>query len=154
MNDYKVKVVEFPEKRLVGMKVSTTMSKAEVDCPAIWHTFGPRIVEIVSGNCPGSYGLSIMLNEQDFDYWAAVESDFADPLPGGMARIKIPAGLYAKAEVPNLESLGPAYMYLYDKWLKDQSEYTADYKAAGFEFYPPNWQPAEALEIFMPLIKA
>ena len=54
MNDYKVKVVEFPQKRLVGMKVGTTMSKAQVDCPAIWQTFGPRIDEIVSGDCPGS----------------------------------------------------------------------------------------------------
>lgn len=152
MNDYKVKVVEFPQKRLVGMKVGTTMSKAQVDCPAIWQTFGPRIDEIVSGDCPGSYGLSLMLNEQDFDYWAAVESDLADPLPSGLARVEIPAGWYARAEVPNLEGLGPAYMYLYDQWLKESGN-TANYQAAGFEFYPPNWQPAEALEIFMPLIK-
>ncbi len=152
MSEYKVTVVEYPAKRLVGMKVRTSMHKAQQDCPALWQTFGPRIGELSPADCgyPGSYGVSVMLNAEDFDYWATVEMPSA-AVPAGMDCIDIPAGQYATCTVPNLEKLGDAYMYLYGEWPKSQTGCTFNGQAPCFELYPPNWQCQDSFEIFMPL---
>ncbi len=33
------------------MAIETDMSKAGTDCPALWHTFGPRICGDLKGLC-------------------------------------------------------------------------------------------------------
>ncbi len=152
---FSVSIAEYSAKRLVGMKVRTTMQKAQFDCPSNWRTFGPRIVEIpaCSGGGQGAYGVSLMLNENDFDYWAAVEASPQIAVPDGMETVDIPAGLYAKCAVANLEQLGEAYMYVYGTWIREQAEYTLDEKAPCFESYPPNWRINDAFEIYVPLKK-
>lgn len=123
--NFEVAVVEFPTKHLIDMKVSTDMQKAQTDCPTMWQTFGPRIVEIPGGGCvgKGAYGVSIMLNENDFDYWAAVEAASGTAMPDGMAAFDFPAGLYAKCRIASLENLGEAFTYVYGLWIFDQPEY-------------------------------
>lgn len=49
MEKYDVTVVEYPAKRLVGLKVRTSMQHAAEDCPALWMTFGPRMGEVPAG---------------------------------------------------------------------------------------------------------
>lgn len=71
-------VVKLKEKRVVGIKVATTMEKAARDCPALWMTFGPRmrkeLVPLDILNPSGeSYGVSVMTSKTGFDYWTAVE---------------------------------------------------------------------------------
>ena len=153
MSQYQVTVVECPARHLTGMKVRTTMSKAQQDCSGLWYSFGPRIGELLSADsgCPGSYGISVMLSAEDFDYWAAVETAASIAVPAGMATIDLPAGWYAKCTVPGLEKIGEGYTWLYETWPQSQGEYTYDERAACFELYPANWQPTEAFEIYMPL---
>ncbi len=155
MEKYDVVVAECPARRLVGIKVQTTMAKAAEDCPAIWDVFGRRMDEAAAPEsaCKGSFGVCVMLNAEDFDYWAALEADPSAAVPQGMAVIELPAGLYAKAAVPNLEKLGEAYTFLYEKWLKEQTAYACDEAAPSFEWYPPDWQPSDALEVFMAVRK-
>ena len=154
MSQFQVTVVDYSAKHLTGTKVRTTMSKAQQDCTALWQSFGPRMGELLSaGGYSGSYGVSVMLNAEDFEYWAAVESAPAAAVPAGMANIDLPAGKYAKCAVPSLEKLVDAYMYLYEGWIKSQTEYTYDEKAPCFELYPPNWQMSDAFEVYMPVKK-
>ena len=153
--NFEVTVIEFPATHLVGVKVRTNMQKAQADCPAIWQTFGPRIVEIPCGDCigKGAYGVSVMLNENDFDYWAAVEAAPETALPNDMASFDLPGGLYAKCSVTSLEKLGEAYMYIYGPWISGQSEYELNMQAPCFELYPQNWRLDTAFEVYVPVTK-
>lgn len=155
MSQYQVTIVERPAVHLTGMKVKTTMQKAMLDCPALWQGFGSRIAELqpVGNPCFGSYGVSAMLNAEDFEYWAAIETMPSSAVPAGMATLDLPAGLYACCTIASIEKLGEGYTYLYEAWPDSQSEYTYDERAVCFELYPINWQPTDALEIYVPLKK-
>ena len=152
---FEVTVVEFPEKHLVGMKVGTSMQKAQMDCPALWQIFGLRINEIPAkdGRSTGSYGLSIMTSESDFDYWAAVEADPKTTIPADMGTIGIPGGLYAKSTIANLSQLSEAFTFVYGDWIQSQSEYALNLAAPCFEIYHPNWQWEDTLDIYVPVMK-
>ncbi len=153
---FDITIVEFPAKRLVGMKVRTNMQNAAADCTALWQTFGPKSNELTGGKCAGEpgYGLSFMLNENDFDYWAANEVLSETTAPEGMGVVDIPAGLYAKCGVPSLAQLSEAYMFVYGQWIAGQSEYGLDMNGVSFELYPPNWDMNSGLEIYVPVRKA
>jgi AraC family transcriptional regulator len=150
MMKYDVTVIQYPAKRLIGLKVQTTMSKASADCPALWDVFGPQMggLQAAGNTQAGSFGVCVMLNAEDFDYWAAVEANVSTAVPPGMGGIDLQAGLYARALVPNLEQLGDAYTYLYTEWNKEQAAYACDETLPCFEWYPPDWRPAGAFEIF------
>ncbi len=155
MSDFKVTVVDHPAKRLIGMKVRTSMRKAQEDCPALWQAFGPRISEFLpaGGDCKGSYGLSVMITAEDFHYWAAVEAGPVTEVPPGMEAIDIPAGQYATCAVPGLDKLTGAYMFIYGTWLNGQSGYALNEQAPCFEQYPPDWQLTDGFALFMPVKK-
>lgn len=156
MDQYAVTVVEYPAKRLVGVKVVTTMQRAKTDCPALWQTFCPRASELFksAGECKGFFGVSVMINTEEFEYWAATEIESSADIPAGMARIDIPAGQYAKCAVPSLEKLGDVYMHLYSDWLKEHPAYAYDERHPCFELYPPNWQVNDSFDVFMAVKKA
>ena len=147
MNGFEIKVVDFPAKRLMGIKVRTTMAKAKEDCSALWHSFCPKMQEVEDG--PG-YGISIMINAEDFDYWAAAEVP-AGAAPASMESVTIPAGAYARCTVPNLESIGAGYMFMYQTWLGGQQEWKLNEQAPCFELYPADWNPTKPFDLFMPV---
>lgn len=151
---FEITVVELPAKHLIGMSVRTDMRKAQTDCPAVWQTFGPRIAGIPGrdGAGQGAYGVSFMLNENDFDYRAAVEAAPGTTVPDGMAAFEIPSGRYARCGVASFEQLGEAYMYVYGQWAPGQSEYALNMQAPCFELYPPNWSPGDAFEVYVPVV--
>lgn len=154
MSKYEVSVVECPARHLIGMNVQSSMSKAPIDCPAIWQSFGPRMGELCAAeDSAGSFGVSVMLSAENFVYWAALEAKADTAVPRGMGSLDIPAGLYAKVRVPNLEKLGEGYCFIYNEWPGEQSEYIGDETIPCFEYYPPDWQPEDALEIFMAVKK-
>jgi AraC family transcriptional regulator len=152
---FEVSVVEFPAKHLIGTKVRASMQSSSTDCPALWQAFAPRIAEISTGNESGNvaFGVSVMVNDNDFDYWAAVEALSSVAVPAGMQTTEISAGLYAKCSVANMEKLGEAFMYVYTQWTHEQSEYRLNMNAPCFELYPPGWQPDNAVEIYSPVLK-
>lgn len=145
MSEFKVTVVDYQAKHLTGIKVRTSMSKAQQDCPAIWGKLCPKIAGIEA--MPG-YGVAIMLNEVDFDYWAAVEAP-EGPLSADLERVDIPAGKYAVCSVPNLASLGQAYTFIFEKWLGGQQTYAYNEQAPCFEVYPASWSPEAPFSIYM-----
>jgi AraC family transcriptional regulator len=149
---FEVTVVDFPAKHLIGMKVRTDMQKAQTDCSTLWQTFGP--IEIPGYDCTGgAYGIYIMLNENDFDYWAAVETSSSVAVPDGMQSVALPAGPYAKCTAASLEKLGEVYMYLYGEWITQQQEFTPNVQAPSFELYPSNWQMNGAFDVYVPVNK-
>ncbi len=152
MSDFTITVVDCPAKSLVGMKVRTTMQKAQADCPALWQEFGPRIDALCpGGGCTGAYGLSAMINETEFYYWAAVEAEAFAEVPAGLERADLPAGRYAACPVPNLEKLAEAYTHLYTTWLPSAPGYVINEQAPCFELYPSNWQLSDAFALYMPV---
>lgn len=154
MSQYPVSVINFPAKRLLGMNVRITMQTAAQDCPALWMRFGPRITELLpAGSVQESYGVNEMLGADECAYWATIEAVASLEQAADMASIDLPAGPYAQCTVSSLEKLMDAYTYLYEVWPTSQNEFTADLQAASFEKYPPNWQIADALEIYLPLKK-
>ncbi|MFD1259814.1 GyrI-like domain-containing protein [Entomomonas asaccharolytica] len=151
-------VVELPEIQVAGITVDTDMEKAMIDCPALWHTFAPRIcseladcVEI--SKTGDSYGISKMIDENRFTYWAAVQITQINTLPADFKTMTIPAGLYVKAQVPNLDMLGEALTAMYMQWPQSQTEYQLDMQGVSLERYEHNWQPNDPLEIFAAVIK-
>ena len=147
MSGFEVSVVNLAAKQLVGIKVRTSMAKAKEDCPALWHNFCPRMQKIEEGE---GYGISFMINEQDFDYWAAAEAP-KGACPSGLEPVELPAGEYARSVVPNLESIGEGYMFMYQSWLTAQGDWKLNEQAPCFELYPAVWTPAMPFELFMPV---
>ena len=146
MNEFEIKVVDFPAKQLMGIKVRTNMAKAKVDCSALWQSFCPQMPKIYGKE---SYGVSIMLNAQDFDYWAAVEAD--EQIPAGIETTAIPSGSYARCTVPNLESIGAGYLFLYQTWVGAQQEWKINEQGPCFELYAADWNPGMPIDLFMPV---
>ena len=149
MSGFEVSIVDYSAKQLVGIKVRTSMAKAQQDCPALWQNFCPHMPDIFATN---GYGISIMLNAQDFDYWAAAEAP-EGVCPPGLEHVAIPAGSYARCIVPNLESLGAGYMFMYQTWLAAQTEWKLNEQAPCFELYPADWNPTTPFEVYMPVAR-
>ena len=150
--EFKVAVNDQPPRRLVGLKVRTTMADAPKDAPLLWERFGPRMPE-ASGikDSQGSYAPCVMIDEQSLYYWATVEAPADRPLPEGMEVFLLPAGAYAGIALPTLAELGAAYTYLYGEWPGTQAEYAVDTRAPCYEYYPPNWTPNGSLEVCVPV---
>lgn len=158
MSAISVFVSQRPQLRLFGVFVRTSMSKASVDCPKLWaNVFGPRMHEISGaklGEYPGpSYGISVMLDEHNFDYWAAMPAREGQVLPEGMQVIELPAGLYAGCVIPSLAQLGEAFTYLYGTWPQTVKDYALNMQAPGFEYYDQRYQESGALEVYAPVLK-
>jgi len=151
-----VTVQEFPARHLTGMVVRTNMQKASIDCPAIWQTFGPRLVSFPNSTLiTEAYGVSFMVGtDGTFDYWAAAETPANAPVPDDMKTIELPAGLYACTFAPNLEQMEMAYQEIYTEWSKRQTEYVVDMQAPCAEVYRTGWQPSEPFELWVPVIPA
>ena len=158
MSTFAVSVTQRPHTRLFGISVRTDMSKAPVDGHHLWEkVFAPRMHEI-SGKKPDeyhgpSYGIAVMIDEQYFDYWAAMPAPEGLPLPEGMRQIELPAGLYAGCEVSSLAQLGEAYCYLYEAWPKTVKEYALNMQAPSFEYYDQRFCESGALEVYVPVLK-
>ena len=121
------------------------MAKAQEDCPALWQRF---CTDCAQGMPAASFGVSVMLDAENFDYWAAVE-DKDGRLPADMEHVDIPAGKYAVCSVPNLASIGEAYMFIFQKWLASQQAHAYNEQSPSFELYPPHWSPENPFEIYV-----
>ena len=145
VSEFTVTIVEYPAKRLTGIKVRSNMAKAQEDCLALWQRFCPDCTQDMPA---AAFGVSVMLDAENFDYWAAVE-DKDGRLPADLEHVDIPAGKYAVCSVPNLASIGEAYMFIFQKWLASQQAYAYNEQAPSFELYPPHWSPENPFEIYV-----
>ena len=156
MATFTVTVVERPAVRTAGLKVRTSMAKASQDCPAIWQNeFGPRMESFPADPAhPGqSYGASIMLDSENFDYWAVMPIAPGAQVPEGMDILEIPGGLYAECKLLSLKELGDAYTYIYGDWIKEQGKYALNMQAACLELYTWDFMKTGELTIYCPLLE-
>ncbi|MDR0499037.1 MAG: GyrI-like domain-containing protein [Holophagales bacterium] len=147
---FETSIVEFPTKKLVGMKVRTSMEKAGADGGALWQAFTPRMSEVCK-EPKGMFGVSVMVSESEFDYWAALEMTPEEPLPEGMGEVTILKGAYVRCTVPSIEKMGDAYMYLYTEWSGGQTKYVINQEASAFEHMPGDWQMGKPFDIYVPI---
>ena len=157
MSIFTVSVTERPVTRLFGVSVRTDMTNAPMDCSDLWENiFGPRMHEISgekSDEYHGpSYGISVMLDSQYFEYWAAMEAPEGMALPTGMKQFEIPASLYASCLVPSIANMGEAYTYMYE-WPRTQEKYILNMQAPCFEYYDNRFGESGVFELFLPVVK-
>lgn len=156
MSKFTVAVVERPPIRTAGLKVRTSMQKAMQDCPALWEKeFGPRMESfpVDPQFADQSYGVSIMVDSEAFDYWAVMAIDPAAQLPDGMDYLQIPGGLFVECHLASLAELGDAYTYIYMDWGKNQKKYALNMQGASYELYTCEFMSSGKLSIYCPVVE-
>lgn len=153
MSEYSVTVTEYAAKRLIGIAGRTSMAKANIDCPALWQAFCPHFDKLGPQKGPGSYGASVMINTEEFVYWATVEWAVEKPVPEGLDSLMVPAGPYARLTVLDLARVSEAYTFMYETWLSGRTEFSYAMDRPCLEFYPDGWKMNDPFEILMPLVK-
>lgn len=145
---FTIEVVTREAVRVVGMKVRTDMASAPDDCPRLWREiFGPRMPEVATFPGP-SYGASLMVDEEHFDYWAALPYREGDPVPPGMALLDLAGGLYAECRLESLADLAAGYQFLFES---RSDRYEARFDVPGYEFYPADHMSTGRLSLCVPL---
>lgn len=146
-NEIKIELEERPPCRLAGRRVRTNLAAAGADCPRLWETFTPRMAEMASW--PGeSYGVSVMVDENEFDYWAALPLRPGDSLPPGLEVLDLPGGLFARRRLSDLGELPRAYEDFYGRPLPG-CEPRCD--AASFELYPADHAQSGLFSLHVPV---
>lgn len=155
MPQFDITIVSRPAIICAGDKVVTTMKNASIACPALWEKFGPRMCSAPANpEFPDeSYGASVMLNENDFEYWAVMPLAPGAEVPQGMEKITLPAGEYAHCSLPSLKELGDAYTYIYGDWAKTRKDYGLDMQGVSYELYRSDFMKTGKLAIYCPLVK-
>ena len=154
MADIAIKVVECPLIRTAGMKIRTTMANALKDCPELWEKrFGPRMAEFPShpARQGESYGASVVIEEDVFDYWAVMPLADGAAAPEGMKELSLPAGLYAVCDVPSLDELMGCYGAIYQKWLPGNAKYAMDLSRPCYELYGPEYLSTGKFLLYCPV---
>lgn len=155
MPQFQINVVTRPAIKTAGLKVATTMEKASVDCPKIWsEDFGPRMMDFPADPAypDQSFGVSIMLDQHNFDYWAVMPLREHAGVPDGMETLEIAGGLYAECHLNSLEELGDAYNYVYLQWAPAQEKYAVNMQGASYELYTSDFMKTGKLSIYCPLL--
>jgi len=147
---FTINVVEREAIKIVGLKVRTSMQTSMTDCPALWEKdFGPRMPELAT--YPGlSYGASQMVDQENFDYWAALTYREGDPVPSGMGLLDLAAGPYAECPVESLADLAEAYQYIFFSWAGGAMD-KFRHDAPSYELYPADHCATGRLTLYMPL---
>lgn len=156
MPEFTVKVVERPMLKTAGFKVSTTMEKAAVDCPKIWDdTFAPHMISFPADPARPceTYGVCVMTNETDFDYWAVMPLAPGAKIPDGMSGLDIQGGLYAECPVTSIKEVNAAFAYLYTNWPASQNEYAVNFQLPGYEFYTEDFIKNGSLTLRCPVTR-
>lgn len=155
------RITHVPQKKFIGMKIKTTMDKGQQECSALWVFFGPRVEKelaptgyIIPNN--ESYGISSMISETEFYYWAAVElkEDATAPeLPLDMEIFELKVHDYVVRTSHGLNEISQTYSALYMEWPSSQSEYDLDFMSPCFEHYKGDFTPASSFDIYVPIKK-
>jgi predicted transcriptional regulator YdeE len=156
MQQHQVAVVNRPAIRTAGFKVRTDMAKASRDCPGLWEErFGPVMETFPADPArpDESYGVSVMVDDSAFDYWAVMPiADGAD-IPEGMDVLTLPEGIYAECALASLSELGDALNYIYGPWIAGQEKLTLNMQGACYERYTSDFSNSGRLVIYCPLLE-
>ncbi len=155
MQKFSIAIVERPDIGTAGLKVRTNMAKAHEDCSALWRdAFGPRMDAFPADPAyPGqSFGVSVMLDQENFDYWAVMPLAPGAAVPAGMATFDLPAGAYAECRVASLDELVGAYTYVYGEWASAPGSRPLDFSRPCYELYRPEFLTTGAFSVYCPVM--
>lgn len=118
------KIIEFAEKKVIGVKCTTTLKNNTIG--ELWEEYMRRFQEIPNKTeerlCIGiclPMECSECNEETPFDYIAASPVTSFDNVPEGMVTYTIPKGSYAAfIHKGPLENLRETYDYIFGEWLK------------------------------------
>ncbi|KAK6025068.1 transcriptional regulator, effector binding domain protein [Ostertagia ostertagi] len=150
-----LKIIDRPAAVIVvGLQIRATPMSPDI--PALWPRFIDRVAEIGHPlEERVTYGVmqAVADGGDRFDYLAGIAVTTADTLPDGMARVVLPAGLYAVFSYP-LSGLAAGFGEIYERllpgsgWVQRPGPYFERY---GPDFCPDD--PASLVEIYLPVSK-
>lgn len=149
-------IVTLPKVTIAGIHVSTDITNASKECPALWLNFGEHVVgkligsPILDSNYNDNvYGASIALSESRFEYWAGCAITSTDGLPTELDYLILEAGDYVTCTVEQIEQIVPAYDSIYKKWSAETTKYELDLQFPCFEQYVKDWSPGMPFNIYV-----
>lgn len=155
MPEFTIAIVERPALKTAGLKVATDMQQCAADCSRLWEKeFGPRMMNFPADpKYPNeSYGVSIMIDQNRFDYWAVMPLREGATIPEGMEPLDIAGGIYAECRLNSLKELGDAYNYIYTDWAPKQDKHVLNMQGACYELYTPDFMKTGMFTIYCPLL--
>ncbi|MDR1519769.1 MAG: diguanylate cyclase [Planctomycetota bacterium] len=154
-DDPSITVLPFLTEHLVGIKTSTTLNNARLDCPALLESFLHSRMRLCPMNREArSYGVVFITNfvTGNFDYWAAMPLAGRLQPPPGLSRLEIPAGLYALHQVKTNIDFTDVYDYLYGPWISSLKDYRLDLTRPSFELYTDESHDKGFVTIHIPVL--
>lgn len=137
MSDLHPSIVRFEGKKIHGLLAAgVTMADPGPACAALWK----KLIGMVPLKGLEVYGISLNMGPQVFDYFAGAPLAKAASLPENLLVQDIPAGMYARCPIPNMEEMRAAYTLLYqENWAAGHTEYTVNMLRPCFELYPADY---------------
>lgn len=154
--EFAIFVAQHPEKKLIGMKVRTSMQTCQEDAPRLWYDqIAPILAQLYpEGNCL-TWGASRAYDAAtgNFDYWAAFVLPEGQPMPEGFEKLTLPSGLYAQCQLNAIAEIHTAYHYLYSRWLPSHPDHLCQEDGICFEAYPADFLKTGQLSLHIPVRK-
>ncbi|MEP1151510.1 MAG: GyrI-like domain-containing protein [Balneola sp.] len=154
-------ILILPAKRLVGMKIETSVSNYMA--PALWQKFMPRVKEIKNGIGTQKYSIQIYSElfdysnfnpNRSFTYWAATEVSSFDSIPDGMEALELMEGKYALfIHKGTMESFPKTLGYIYEEWLPTSGfsvDHRPHFELLDERYLGPNHPDSEE-EVWVPI---
>ncbi len=145
-------IKSYPAFKIVGLKGSYT-PETNVNIPALWERFMPRLDAIKHRTGDLSFGLCNPSRLPEFDYYAAVQVDSLDDVPEGMHGFEVAEHRYAVfTHKGRLVNLRETVAYIWGTWIPG-SVYTSP-ALPDFELYGEQFDPGSddsELEIYIPI---
>lgn len=139
------KFIETEEIRVIGMMANFN-DETKKGIPDLWSTFAPRMGEIAARIEGTTYGVCFpaALDEDNFDYMAAVPAENFDDVPEGMVARTIPPHRFAvfthKTGDDTLHNdLQKSVQYIWGTWLPNSGYEHA--RVPDFELYDARMDP-------------
>ena len=152
------RIVNIPQKKLVGMQLSMSLEKNRTG--ELWAGFMPRknaIPNRISGDLismqiyPENYYTDFH-PETTFEKWAAIEVSEFNSIPDKMETFVMPSGLYAVFDYKGSSANNQIFQYIFGTWLP-KSHYILDsrphFEVLGNKY--KNNDPNSEEEIWIPV---
>jgi AraC family transcriptional regulator len=139
------KLVETEEFKVIGMMANFN-DDTKKGIPDLWSAFGPRMGEVSTRIEGTTYGVCFptALDQENFDYMAAVPVENFDKIPDGMVARTIPAHKFAvfthkTGDDTMHNDLQKSVQYIWGTWLPNSGYEHA--KVPDFELYDSRMDP-------------
>ncbi|MGI9544523.1 MAG: GyrI-like domain-containing protein [Cyclobacteriaceae bacterium] len=157
----KPKIIDAPERKLIGMRIKTSLSNDQT--VSMWQRFMPRRKEIASAIdgiyysvqvYPEHFKMADFTPETVFEKWAGIEVIEFTELPEGMESTTLASGKYAIfIHQGPMATFPKTLQYIYNTWLP-QSGYELDsrphFEIMGAKYKGPN-DPNSEEEVWIPI---